>query len=85
MQITLHLVGILRDYYRTTADFSNGPVALECAADATVRGLISDAGVPDENEYFIMLNGERVDLTAAATRTLNEGDAVALVAVIKGG
>ncbi len=85
MQVTLDLVGILRDYYPGTPDCSNGPAALECAAGTSVRALLDQAGVPEDEEYFIMLNGDRVALDEAATRTLDEGDRLALVAVIKGG
>lgn len=85
MQVTLDLVGLVRDYYAVALDFSNGPAQVECAVGTSVRDLLNRAGVPEEKEYFIMLGGERVDLDGAATRTLHDGDAVALIAVIKGG
>lgn len=85
MQVTLDLVGILRDYYQVTADFSSGPATFECAPGTSVRDLLEQAGVPDVDDYFIMLDGDRVELEAAANHPLKAGDRVALVAVIKGG
>ncbi len=85
MQVTLDLVGVVSEYYPLKADFSNGPVALECAAGTSVRDLLDHFGVPREDEYFIMLAGERVELGAADSRVLADGDAVSLIAVLKGG
>ncbi|MGR8921141.1 MAG: MoaD/ThiS family protein [Gammaproteobacteria bacterium] len=85
MRVSLNLVGMLADYYPDAPDCSRGPVVLECADGTTVRALLDGAGVPDEEEYFIMLNGDRIDLAGAAQRSLSDGDVLALVAVIKGG
>lgn len=85
MQVALDLVGILRDYYPLKVDISAGPAVLECAAGTSVRELLETAGVPETDDYFIMLDGHRVELAQAADKLLEAGDTVTLVAVLKGG
>ena len=85
MRVSVSLVGILQEYYPDANDTANGPVLQDAAPGTTVRALIVALGVPDELEYFIMVNGERVQLAAAQARALEENDDVVLVPVIKGG
>ncbi|MCZ6771057.1 MAG: MoaD/ThiS family protein [Proteobacteria bacterium] len=85
MQVSINLVGILQEYYAGAVDTAGGPLAREAAAGTTVRAMISALGVPHEDEYFIMLNGDRLDDATASARVLEENDAIVLVPVIKGG
>ncbi len=85
MRVSLSLVGILQEYYPDASNTEDGPVAQEAAPGTSVRALISALGVPDEHEYFIMVNGERIAQAQAHARTLEENDDVVLVPVIKGG
>ena len=85
MQVSINLIGILQEYYPDAVDTAAGPLACEAAAGTTVRALISEFGVPNEDEYFIMLNGDRLDDATASARVLEENDAIVLVPVIKGG
>ncbi|GEM_PF-2318071 len=85
MKVTLNLVGMVRDYYPVALDFSDGPAVVECAPGISVRALLDRFGVPAEDEYFIMVGDERVDMASAPARPLRDGDAVSLIAVLKGG
>jgi sulfur carrier protein ThiS len=85
VQVSVNLIGILQEYYPRAVDTAGGPVARETEPGTTVRGLLSALGIPDEEEYFIMLNGDRLDFPTARARVLADNDAVVLVPVIKGG
>jgi sulfur carrier protein ThiS len=85
VRVSVSLVGILQEYYPGAIDTEHGPVVQEAAPGTTVRAFISALGVPDELEYFIMVNGERVDQAAAQARALEDNDDVVLVPVLKGG
>lgn len=85
MRVTVSLVGSLQEYYPDAIDTTSGPVKQEAVPGTTVRALITALGVPDEQEYFIMVNGERVQTETAQARALEENDDVVLVPVLKGG
>ena len=85
MRVSVNLVGILQEYYPDAIDTASGPVLQDAAPGTTVRALIAALGVPDEQEYFIMVNGERIQLGAAQAHALKENDDVVLVPVLKGG
>lgn len=86
MQVSVRLVGIVQDYYpEAGAQTADGPAVREIEAGTSVRALLDGLGIPDEPEYFIMVNDELVEPAAAATRALDDGDAVVLAPVIKGG
>lgn len=88
MQVSIKLVGILQDYYpEAAAEAANGdgPAQREIEGGTTVRAFLDELGVPDEAEYFIMINDTLVEPQAAPARELADGDEVVLAPIIKGG
>ena len=85
MQVSLTLVGILQDYYPQAAGANGVTATVDTEEGTTVRAMLDAAGIPDEEEYFIMLNGSLLESADAARRCVALGDEFVLAPVIKGG
>lgn len=85
MRVSINLVGILQEYYGTAPDTADGSAVRDIPTGTTVRELIVLLGIPDEEEFFIMMDGERIGRAAIQSRELREDDALVLIPVLKGG
>ena len=85
MRVSINLVGILQEYYATAVETTDGLAVRDIPTGTTVRELITLLGIPDEEEYFIMLDGERSERAVVQSRELREEDALVFIPVLKGG
>ncbi|WP_396268280.1 MoaD/ThiS family protein [Ideonella sp.] len=84
MQITFKLFATLTDYLPVDKRNSN-QMALEVAPEATILGIIEPFGVPLKLVHLVLVNGTYVPPEERASRTLQEGDVLAIWPPIAGG
>jgi thiamine biosynthesis protein ThiS len=84
MHITFKLFATLTDYLPADARRSN-LVALEVAEDATIAQIIEPFGMPDKLVHLVLVNGTFIPPEDRATKTLAEGDVLAIWPPIAGG
>ncbi|MCI4441089.1 MoaD/ThiS family protein [Tibeticola sp.] len=84
MRITLKLFASLTDYLPSHARRDN-QVELDVAPDATIVDVIEPLGLPPKLVHLVLVNGVYIPPEERATRTLNEGDALAIWPPIAGG
>ena len=84
MHITFKLFATLTDYLPAEARRSN-LVALEVADDATIAQIIVPFGMPDKLVHLVLVNGTFIPPEERATKTLVEGDVLAIWPPIAGG
>ncbi len=84
MHITFKLFATLTDYLPAEARRSN-LVALEVADDATIAQIIAPFGMPDKLVHLVLVNGTFIPPEDRATKTLVEGDVLAIWPPIAGG
>jgi sulfur carrier protein ThiS len=84
MRITLKLFASLTDYLPAHARRDN-QVELDVAPDATIVDVIEPLGLPPKLVHLVLVNGVYIPPEERATRTLNEGDALAIWPPIAGG
>ncbi len=84
MHITFKLFATLTDYLPAEARRSN-LVALEVADDATITQIIAPFGMPDKLVHLVLVNGTFIPPEERATKTLVEGDVLAIWPPIAGG
>ncbi len=84
MHITFKLFATLTDYLPAEARRSN-LVALEVADDATVAQIIEPFGMPDKLVHLVLVNGTFIPPEDRASKTLVEGDVLAIWPPIAGG
>jgi sulfur carrier protein ThiS len=84
MHITFKLFATLTDYLPADARRSN-LVALEVADDATIAQIIAPFGMPDKLVHLVLVNGTFIPPEDRATKTLVEGDVLAIWPPIAGG
>ena len=84
MRITLKLFASLTDYLPAHArrDYQ---VELDVASDATIVDVIEPLGLPPKLVHLVLVNGVYIPPEERATRTLSEGDALAIWPPIAGG
>lgn len=84
MRITLKLYATLSDYLPVEARRDNR-VSLEVAPGATVHEVVRPYGLPEKLVHLVLINGVFVPPSQRATRSLQEGDTLAIWPPIAGG
>ncbi len=84
MNITLKLFASLTDYL-PPADRTSNITQLNVAPDASILQIIEPFGLPHKLVHLVLINGTYVDPDKRATRTLQEGDVLAIWPPIAGG
>lgn len=84
MRITLKLFASLTDYLPSHARRDN-QVELDVAPDATISTIIEPLGMPPKLVHLVLVNGVYVAPEQRLTRTLIEGDVLAIWPPIAGG
>jgi sulfur carrier protein ThiS len=84
MQITFKLFASLTDYLPADKRTSN-QMALDIAPEATIADIIAPFSLPMKMVHLVLINGVYVAPEDRATRTLVEGDVLAIWPPIAGG
>jgi len=84
VKITFKLFATLTDYLPAGARASN-VVQLDVPADATISQIIEPFGLPPKLVHLVLVNGVFVAPAQRLTRTLREGDTLAIWPPIAGG
>jgi sulfur carrier protein ThiS len=84
MKITLKLFASLTDYLPPDARRSN-IVELEVDSGASILQIIEPFGLPMKLVHLVLVNGHYINPEDRATRTLVEGDVLAIWPPIAGG
>jgi len=84
MQITFKLFASLTDYLPADKRTSN-QMALDVAPEATIADIIAPFSLPMKMVHLVLINGVYVAPEERATRTLVEGDVLAIWPPIAGG
>ncbi|MFI4931574.1 MAG: MoaD/ThiS family protein [Burkholderiales bacterium] len=84
MQITFKLYATLTDYLPVDKRRSN-QLTLEVKPQATVAEVIAPFDLPPKQVHLVLINGHFVPPAERASRTLNEGDVLAVWPPIAGG
>jgi sulfur carrier protein ThiS len=84
MQITFKLYANLTDYLPVESRVSNR-VTLEIASDATIAKIIEPFRLPTKLVHLVLINGVYVPLDQLSTKTLVEGDVLAIWPPVAGG
>lgn len=84
MQITFKLYASLTDYLPPEQRRSN-QMALDVAPEATIAQIIAPFQLPMKLVHLVLINGSYVPPEQRATRTLAEGDVLAIWPPIAGG
>jgi len=84
MQITFKLYATLTDYLPIDKRRSN-QLTLEVKPQATVAEVIAPFDLPPKQVHLVLINGHFVPPAERASRTLNEGDVLAVWPPIAGG
>jgi sulfur carrier protein ThiS len=84
VKITFKLFATLTDYLPQGARSSN-VVELDVPADAPISQIIEPFGLPPKLVHLVLVNGVFVEPAQRLTRTLREGDTLAIWPPIAGG
>lgn len=84
MKITLKLFASLTDYL-PAADRSSNITQLDVPPEASILQIIEPFGLPPKLVHLVLINGTYVDPAQRASRTLLEGDVLAIWPPIAGG
>ena len=84
MKITLKLFASLTDFL-PAADRVGNITMLDVAPDATILQIIEPFGLPMKLVHLVLVNGTYIDPDKRATKTLVEGDVLAIWPPIAGG
>jgi len=84
MKITLKLFASLTDYLPPASKYTN-IVELDIAAETTISQLVELYRLPDKQVHLVLVNGTYVAPDQRASRTLTEGDVLAIWPPIAGG
>jgi sulfur carrier protein ThiS len=84
MKITLKLFASLTDYLPSEAKYTN-LVELDVAPETTIGQLVAQYRLPEKLVHLVLVNGSYVAPELRATRTLTEGDVLAIWPPIAGG
>ena len=84
MKITLKLFASLTDYL-PPADRTSNITQLDIPPESSILQIIEPFGMPVKLVHLVLINGTYVDPDKRATRTLQEGDVLAIWPPIAGG
>jgi molybdopterin converting factor small subunit len=84
MQITFKLYANLTDYLPVESRVSNR-VTLDIASDDTIARIIEPFRLPTKLVHLVLINGVYVPLDQLSTKTLVEGDVLAIWPPVAGG
>jgi len=84
MQITFKLFATLTDYLPPEARRSN-LTTLDVAPDASIAQIIAPFGLPEKLVHLVLVNGSYIAPEDRMTKTLVEGDVLAIWPPIAGG
>ncbi len=84
MQITFKLFASLTDYLPADRRTAN-QMQLDIAPQATIADIIAPFSLPMKMVHLVLINGVYVAPEERATRTLTEGDVLAIWPPIAGG
>ncbi|MEY4122701.1 MAG: hypothetical protein RLZZ457_1539 [Pseudomonadota bacterium] len=84
MQITFKLFATLTDYLPPEVRRSN-LMSLDVATDATIAQIIAPFGMPEKLVHLVLVNGTFIPPEQRMTKTLTEGDVLAIWPPIAGG
>lgn len=84
MKITFKLFATLTDYLPQQARHTN-VIALEVAPNASISQIIEPFALPPKLVHLVLVNGTYVEPGERLTRTLKEGDTLAIWPPIAGG
>ncbi len=84
MKITFKLFATLTDYLPVQARYSN-VVELDVEPQATISQIIEPFGMPPNLVHLVLVNGTYIAHDQRLTRTLVEGDVLAIWPPIAGG
>ena len=84
MNITLKLFASLTDYLPPASKYTN-IVELDIAAETTISQLVELYRLPEKQVHLVLVNGTYVAPDQRASRTLTEGDVLAIWPPIAGG
>jgi len=84
MKITLKLFASLTDYLPLASKYTN-VVELEVAPQSTITQLVELHHLPDKQVHLVLVNGTYIAPEQRASRSLQEGDVLAIWPPIAGG
>ena len=84
MKITFKLFATLTDYLPLAARRAN-LIELDVAADASISQVIEPFGLPPRLVHLVLVNGHYIQPAERLTRTLVDGDVLAIWPPIAGG
>lgn len=84
MKITFKLFATLTDYLPQQARHSN-VIELDVAPNASISQIIEPFGLPPKLVHLVLVNGAYVEPADRLSRTLKEGDTLAIWPPIAGG
>ena len=84
MKITFKLFATLTDYLPAQARYSNA-IELEVAPNASIGQILEPFALPHKLVHLVLVNGTYVEPAERLTRTLQEGDTLAIWPPIAGG
>lgn len=84
MNVTLKLFASLTDYLPAESKYTN-IVALDIAPDTTIDQLVEHYRLPPKLVHLVLVNGTYIAPEHRASRTLTEGDVLAIWPPIAGG
>ena len=84
MNITLKLFASLTDYLPTQEKYTN-LVTLDITPDTTIGRLVDRYRLPPKQVHLVLVNGSYIAPEQRATKTLVEGDVLAIWPPIAGG
>ena len=85
MQVVLKLYASLTDYLPRQGRDQRHDVALDVPVGATVASIIEEFRLPPRQVHLVLVNGVYVAPPLRATRTLAEGDHLAIWPPVAGG
>lgn len=84
MNITLKLFASLTDYLPPESKYTN-IVALDIAPEVTIGQLVAQYRLPAKQVHLVLVNGSYIAPEHRASKTLVEGDVLAIWPPIAGG
>lgn len=84
MNITLKLFASLTDYLPVESKYTN-IVALDIAPEVTIGQLVEQYRLPAKQVHLVLVNGSYIAPEHRASKTLVEGDVLAIWPPIAGG